>query len=462
MYKNRITLLLVLITSVVKAQTGQVGINTSSPKSTLDVQAQTTAPGKAEGIIAPRLTGAVIQSKDADYGSAQTGAIVYATSASPDAGLAGAKTINIDNIGYYYFDGTVWQSFTPQPAWNLTGNAGTNPAINYLGTKDDNNLYFRRGGGNGGTVQAGLIDGGNPSPKATVGPSNDSNSNGTGMANTAFGAGALPIVYLAYDSGYMAQQNTAIGAYALSNNASPGAYATNIDNVAVGYQVLASATSANQNVAVGNFALVTNIDGGGNVAMGYDALSTNTHGTYNTAIGDVAGNNITTGSFNIAIGNSTSLPSATANNQMNIGNSIYGINMGSGTVKIGVNTNNPQSTLEVNGSAVNTAAYQAGATGATAPNNDPLYIDFTKSNLAYTSASAGNGSGGGTTFTINGIKDGGAYTLAVKGGTSGTAAFTISGGITPHLVNNGPTTAHTLYTIIVIGGDAYIWMATGF
>ncbi|MDR0802409.1 hypothetical protein [Fluviicola sp.] len=105
-----ITIIIFLLAGVAKAQTGALGINTPNPNATLDVEAQTTAPGKAEGVIAPRLAGAVIKSKDADYGSAQTGAIVYVTSASPDAGFSGTKTRNITDVGYYYFDGSIWQT----------------------------------------------------------------------------------------------------------------------------------------------------------------------------------------------------------------------------------------------------------------------------------------------------------------------------------------------------------------
>jgi hypothetical protein len=72
-------------------------------------------------------------------------------------------------------------------------------------------------------------------------------------------------------------------------------------------------------------------------------------------------------------------------------------------------------------------------------------IDFAQSNLAYTSLSP-------TLFTLSGIKDGGTYTLAVQGTTSGTASFA-SNGFTFRSVNNAATAAgyHTVYTFIVMG-----------
>ena len=114
---------------------------------------------------------------------------------------------------------------------------------------------------------------------------------------------------------------------------------------------------------------------------------------------------------------------------------------------VGIGTTTPTSRFEVNGSATNTAAFNAAAATS---------INFAASNLAYTTASAG-------AFTLTNIKDGGTYTLAVQGATSGTASFTASG-FTVKTVNNGPTTAdkHTLYTFLVIGTNVYVYMATGF
>ncbi|WP_294240878.1 tail fiber protein [uncultured Chryseobacterium sp.] len=84
----------------------QVGINNNAPKATLDITAKTTDGSKPEGIIAPRLTGDQIKSADAQYGSDQKGAIVYALAA---VSTASTKTANITAEGYYFFDGNLWQ-----------------------------------------------------------------------------------------------------------------------------------------------------------------------------------------------------------------------------------------------------------------------------------------------------------------------------------------------------------------
>jgi hypothetical protein len=114
---------------------------------------------------------------------------------------------------------------------------------------------------------------------------------------------------------------------------------------------------------------------------------------------------------------------------------------------VGIGTSNPTSTLEVNGSATNTAAYNSGSATA---------ILFNNSNLAYTSASP-------TAFFLQGIKNGGTYTLAVQGTTSGTASFTAAG-FTFKSINNGTTIAgkDTLYTFVVMGTTVYVYMAAGF
>jgi hypothetical protein len=119
---------------------------------------------------------------------------------------------------------------------------------------------------------------------------------------------------------------------------------------------------------------------------------------------------------------------------------------------VGIGTLNPISKLEVNGSATNTAAHNNGGANA---------IAFSLSNLAYTSLSPGS-------FNLTGMKDGGTYTLAVQGTTSGTAVFSGSNpsgtAFVFKSINNGPTIAgkQTLYTFIVMGTTVYYYMAAGF
>lgn len=85
-----------------------VGVNTTTPKSTMDVTGLPTDATKADGIIAPRITLAELNAKTS-YGADQTGALLYVTNVS--GGSTVPATVQITSIGYYYFNGTSWQSW---------------------------------------------------------------------------------------------------------------------------------------------------------------------------------------------------------------------------------------------------------------------------------------------------------------------------------------------------------------
>jgi len=92
----------------------------------------------------------------------------------------------------------------------------------------------------------------------------------------------------------------------------------------------------------------------------------------------------------------------------------------------------------------NLAAYDAGSSTT---------IDFSQSNLAFTTASPG-------AFTLTGLRNGGTYTLAVQGTVSGTAVFT-STGFNFISLGNYLTVAgkQTVYTFTVMGptGNANVY-----
>lgn len=90
---------------IFNASFAQVGVNNTDPKATMDITALNTNGSTAEGLIAPRLTGEQIKAGDSKYGSSQTGALVYATTAVT---TTSPKTLNIKTPGYYYFNGAVW------------------------------------------------------------------------------------------------------------------------------------------------------------------------------------------------------------------------------------------------------------------------------------------------------------------------------------------------------------------
>ena len=85
----------------------RVGINTTTPQTTLDV----TAPNDKShiaGIQAPRLTREELTAKGDDlYGKNQEGTLIYITDVSK--GNATGQREVVTEPGYYYFDGSKWQ-----------------------------------------------------------------------------------------------------------------------------------------------------------------------------------------------------------------------------------------------------------------------------------------------------------------------------------------------------------------
>lgn len=103
----------------------QVGINTETPKATLEVTGKPSDLTEADGIIAPRLKGSELKAKDALYTANQKASLVYVTEALASANTT-AKTINVTSIGYFYFDGSIWQKLN---AGNI-GGTGIEPWYN--------------------------------------------------------------------------------------------------------------------------------------------------------------------------------------------------------------------------------------------------------------------------------------------------------------------------------------------
>ncbi|MGX5686808.1 hypothetical protein ACWKWW_19820 [Chryseobacterium cucumeris] len=176
MKKNVTTLLTVilLVTSAgVFAQTAGVGINTSTPNSTLDVNGKLGA-ADPDGLQAPRLTRAQLSAKgDALYGADQKGALIFITDIS--TGDNSGPRVNIDGIGYYYFDGTVWRKLIYNNIYNADGtltdirtvsqNGKDLKFVNQQTTTINNSvgLGIIQDSGSGTRATISLTNGGNPS-----------------------------------------------------------------------------------------------------------------------------------------------------------------------------------------------------------------------------------------------------------------------------------------------------------
>ena len=218
--------------------------------------------------------------------------------------------------------------------WSLTGNAGTNPATNYIGTSDNIDLHFRVEG-----ITSGLLS--------------------KTSRNTALGFQSLQNITTATDNtaiGYNAMQgltegsnNTAIGREALVNNL----YGS--DNVAVGGYTLSTNNFNSNNVAVGSLALQNN-EADGNTALGHSALRNNNFGTANTGLGKNALLNNTTGLYNTAVGNGAGTILINGNHNVFVGHNAMAItNSISGSIAIGsealIGTNATENTTVIGNGA---------------------------------------------------------------------------------------------------------------
>lgn len=165
--------------------------------------------------------------------------------------------------------------------WSLTGNAGTIPGTNFVGTTDLQDLVFKTN-----NLESGRIS--------------------IALANTSFGRDALTNV-ITGDS------NVAIG------RDSQNLTSTGKGNVSIGVDSLKNNTTGISNVAIGQGAGSVNISGGDNTYIGYDADSDagGTGAFGRIALGSGA---IATSDFQFALpdnvtkwkfrGNSFTLPSA--------------------------------------------------------------------------------------------------------------------------------------------------------
>lgn len=117
--KKSFTIIAIVFISI--STYAQVGINTEDPKTTLHVkefdELNLTVP---EGVMTPKFTGNELILKGNLYTEEQTGTIVYVSEIATEA--LTDKTVNVNSIGYYFFDGLVWQKMNKEP-WKVQGTA---------------------------------------------------------------------------------------------------------------------------------------------------------------------------------------------------------------------------------------------------------------------------------------------------------------------------------------------------
>lgn len=234
--------MLIFIVASVTTTAQNIGIGTTTPNSSAILELKASD----RGLLIPRTSTA---SRTAIVNPAK-GLMIYDSTSS----------------SFWFHNGIVWtQIGASANGWFLTGNIGTNPANDFIGTTDAKSLVFKVN-----NIKAGFID-------------------HSSASNLALG-------YQSLFSNTIGTKNTAIGYRSLSNNTN------GYQNTAIGDSALFSNIDGFNNTAAGSFALNENISGQQNTAIGYSALIHNNNGNLNTALGTGAMYQNSTGYNNVANG----------------------------------------------------------------------------------------------------------------------------------------------------------------
>lgn len=93
----------------------QVGVNTTSPTTTLEIIGKSPST-KVEGILIPKFTGDEIFTMPIPANAAE-GNLVYCTAAASTANQTG-KGVNLKGKGFFYWDGSVWTNMVSSNTTN--------------------------------------------------------------------------------------------------------------------------------------------------------------------------------------------------------------------------------------------------------------------------------------------------------------------------------------------------------
>lgn len=352
--------------------TAKIGINTSTPASTLDVKGGVTV----RGLLSLPATGTAT----ATAGKNSQPLSLAASSFSSSTSKAVTQTFQ------WQAEPTGNNTATPAGTLNLLFGSGSSKAAETgLNIASNGQITFApgqmfpgtgngtitavtagtdlTGGGSGGNVTLGVDTTkvpqlnaanaftGNQSVTGNVTASGAVNG-GVLNATSSFNFGGVPFAFGSSTTG-----NVFLG---FAGNS----MASNVANTGVGYSALAALTTGVGNVAVGGGALLGNTTGGGNTAIGWASLNTTTTSSSNTAIGSQALGYNGTGSYNTATGAYALIVNTTGSFGTAGGvQSLYSNTTGTSNTAYGVNTLFANTTGNQN-TAIGSHALATNTTGA--------------------------------------------------------------------------------------------------
>ena len=307
--------------------TGRAGINTTSPKATLQIIGGTRIGTKSNYLDVDSLTGNLSFKGTSQY-IVGGNKYAFAFSGNPNYGLF----FNQTNLQYEFRDSSAAPVFYINA---INGNALVTGALTVgsysFPVSDGMNGQVLASNGAG---QLNWITASNGNTINVALGNNAFQSNISGYSNVAIGPGALNKTttannVIAIGDSALYKQNTnskniAIGSKALYSNLG-GA-----NNTAVGFQTLNKNTSANDNTAVGNLALYSNLVGSSNTAIGSQSLYNGVQGVGNTAVGagslytDAYGDANTAIGFQSLYSNSVGVGNSALGYQSMYGNGVIG------------------------------------------------------------------------------------------------------------------------------------------
>jgi len=126
-----ILLISLLMGNILKAQNLGIGLDTFDPDASAGVEMRFTN----KGLLIPRVPLTSTTSTSPIITPIAISLLVYNTATTGDV-----------TPGYYYWTGTKWMrllAIDDKVSWLLTGNAGTTPTTNFLGTTDAQPLVIR-------------------------------------------------------------------------------------------------------------------------------------------------------------------------------------------------------------------------------------------------------------------------------------------------------------------------------